>query len=200
MRENGARVLVAALMTGAIAFALAMPAVLGTSAQDAVRSLTSPPSSLQRSVHVVASALPRPLRAGRLEPTHSITRAVPAETVPTFGRHPDSTGERTLVPKPAARPGPRPTPQPVPATDTRTLAGASPAAPVAQPTPSTAKSGHGKGKGKGRDKSKVRDRPAASESQPVPATPPSPSGESTKSDGEKDNDKDKGDHGKGHDK
>jgi hypothetical protein len=199
MRENGARVLVAALMTGAIAFALAMPAVFGTSAQDAVRSLTSPPSSLQRSVHVVASALPHPLRAGRLEPTHSIARAVPGSTVSTFGRHPDSTG--ASVPKAASRPAPRPIPQPAPAGETRVLAGATPAVPVVQPAAaSEAKSGHGKGKGKGRNKSKERGKPTASVSQPVPATPPAPAAASPGSGGEKDHGKDKGGKAKGHDK
>src|SRR6266849_4559388 len=201
MRENGARVLVAALMTGAIAFALAMPAVFGTSAQDAVRSLTSPPSSLQRSVHVVAAALPRPLRAGRLEPTHSIAGAVPASTVPTFGRHHDSTA--ASVPKAASQPAPRPIPQPAPTSDTRVLASATPAAPVVRPAASEARSSHGKGKGKGRNKSKERCRPAASESEPVPATPPAPEAASPESDGKKDHgrdDKSKGGSGKGHDK
>ena len=75
MREKCARVLAAALMTGAIGFALAMPALFGTG-QDAVRSLTAPPSSLQRSVQVVASAPSRPVRAGRLEGTRSTVRAV----------------------------------------------------------------------------------------------------------------------------
>jgi len=51
MREKCARVLVAALMTGAIGFALAMPAIFGTT-HNAGRSVTAPPSSLQRSVHL----------------------------------------------------------------------------------------------------------------------------------------------------
>jgi hypothetical protein len=66
MREKCARVLAAALMTGAIGFTLAMPALFGT-ARDAVRSLTAPPSSLQRSVNLVASAPSRPVPAGRLD-------------------------------------------------------------------------------------------------------------------------------------
>ena len=74
MRETCARVLAAALMTGAIGFALAMPAIFAT-AHDAGRSLTAPPSFLQRSVHVVASAPSRSARGGRLEESQAITAA-----------------------------------------------------------------------------------------------------------------------------
>src|SRR6476646_8880772 len=74
MRETCARVLAAALMTGAIGFALAMPAIFAT-AHDAGWSLTAPPSFLQRSVHVVASAPSRAARGGRLDETQAITPA-----------------------------------------------------------------------------------------------------------------------------
>ena len=74
MRETCARVLAAALMTGAIGFALAMPAIFAT-AHDAGRSLTAPPSFLQRSVHVVASAPSGSARGGRLEETRPIRAA-----------------------------------------------------------------------------------------------------------------------------
>jgi len=74
MRETCARVLAAALMTGAIGFALAMPAIFDT-ANNAGRSLTAPPSFLQRSVHVVASASSRSARGGRLEETQPIKQA-----------------------------------------------------------------------------------------------------------------------------
>src|SRR5258705_238885 len=74
MRETCARVLAAALMTGAIGFALAMPAIFET-AHNAGQSLTAPPSFLQRSVHVVASAPPRSARPGRLEGTQPIQPA-----------------------------------------------------------------------------------------------------------------------------
>ena len=59
MRETCARVLAAALMTGAIAFAVGMPALFGT-AHDRGRSLLAPPSSLQRSVRAPALPAPRP--------------------------------------------------------------------------------------------------------------------------------------------
>ena len=138
MRETGARVLAAALMTGAIGFALAMPALLGT-AHDAARVLTSPPSSLQRSVHVVTSALPHPVHAGRRSgPARTIARAVQGAAGTAFGRHSDSTGDRTFILKPASesasRPAPQPAPatQPVPANDTRVLSSDTVAPPAAQ--------------------------------------------------------------------
>jgi len=192
MRETCARVLAAALMTGAIGFALAMPAVFGT-AHDAVRSLTSPPSSLERSVHVVASALPRAVRPRRLEPAHSITRAVPAAGVPAFSPHPSSTS----VPKPAAQPTPQPTPQPVPPTETRALASDTSAAPAAPPAAGKMTGGERKGKSKGRDKSKKSGTPAASESQPVPAAPPPPPAAELPSSDGKDDHGHEGNKGKG---
>jgi len=199
MRETCARVLAAALMTGAIGFVLAMPAVFGT-AHDAVRSLTSPPSSLQRSVHVVASALPRPVHRF-LEPAHSITRAVPAAGVAVFSPPPTSPS----VPKPAAQPTPQPTPQPVPSTDTRALAGDTAAAAAAPPAENKMTGGKRKGKSKGRDKSKKSGTPATAESPPVPvAPPPPPVAESPSSDGQNehghDGNKGKSGNDKGHDK
>ncbi|HEY8776858.1 MAG TPA: hypothetical protein VIM33_10335 [Gaiellaceae bacterium] len=199
MRETCARVLAAALMTGAIGFVLAMPAVFGT-AHDAVRSLTSPPSSLQRSVHVVASALPRPVHRF-LEPAHSITRAVPAAGVAVFSPPPTSPS----VPKPAAQPTPQPTPQPVTSTDTRALAGDTPAAPATPPAENKMTGGKRKGKSKGREKGKKSGTPAASESQPLPAAPPPPpAGESPSSDDENnhghDGNKGKSGNDKRHDK
>ena len=76
MRETCARVLAAALMTGAIAATLAMPAIFD-SAREAGRSLTAPPSSLQRSVRVPALAAPgQTARSGR--PAAVPTPAAPA--------------------------------------------------------------------------------------------------------------------------
>ncbi len=204
MRETGARVLAAALMTGAIGFALAMPALFGTSARDAVRTLTSPPSSLQRSVHVVASALPRPVHAGRqLEPARTIARGVPAAAGTAFGRHPNSTGDRTSILKPAPQPAPRPTPQPVPADDARALASDASAAPTTQSSATQTAGGNRKRKDKGRDKRKAKRQPPASESQPAAAAPPPPAAEPSKSDGQKDHGQDHnkvtGGNDKGHD-
>lgn len=81
MRENCARVLAAALMTGAIAAAVAMSAVFGTPAEQAGQAITAPPSSLQRSVRAVALPAPRPHRRSveRLVATHPIKR--PARAV-----------------------------------------------------------------------------------------------------------------------
>ena len=58
MRETCARVLAAALMTGAIATVVAMSALFDTP-QDRGGALTAPPSSLQRSVRVEVPPAPR---------------------------------------------------------------------------------------------------------------------------------------------
>jgi hypothetical protein len=198
MREKGVRVLAAALMTGAIGFALAMPAFFGT-VHDVARSLTAPPSSLQRSVHLVASARAHPVRAGRLGGAHPIGPAVHSALVrsgssdigstSTSSRHPTTSGPSkprakpsptpTPTPKPTPTPTPSPTPAaptPTPAPTTRDLANNTPAASVSPPAPSTpaASSGdkEGKGKGKGHDKNKDKGKGKAPEaSQPaVPDT------------------------------
>ena len=113
MRETCARVLAAALMTGAIGFALAMPAFFAT-AHDAGRSLTAPPSFLQRSVHVVASAPSRSARGGRLEETQTIRPAalrVPASHWPRSGTR-VAARQRQACRHPAPKPAPKPTPAP----------------------------------------------------------------------------------------
>jgi len=205
MREKCARVLAAALMTGAIGFTLAMPALFAT-AHDAVRSLTAPPSSLQRSVQLVASAPSRPVRAGRVEDRRSIVRAVPAAGAPASRRGSSPARE----PRPAPRPAPQPTPPPASVTETRTLASDTPAAPVAQPAPSQppARADRGKGKTKRHDKATQTSKPV----EPVMAAAPvvtttttttpaeaTPEPESDKGHGN-DKDKEKGkDKDKGHD-
>ncbi|MDX6401296.1 MAG: hypothetical protein QOF27_1902, partial [Gaiellaceae bacterium] len=55
MREKSARVLAAALLTGAIAFATAMPALFGAP-HETEQLLTAPPSSLQRAVPAVTTS------------------------------------------------------------------------------------------------------------------------------------------------
>src|SRR6266545_1939771 len=76
MRETCARVLAAALMTGAIASVVAMSALLNTPRDDGY-ALTTPPSSLQRSVRVPAlAAPPRPVRAERLVTALSVQTPV----------------------------------------------------------------------------------------------------------------------------
>jgi hypothetical protein len=58
MRETCARVLAAALMTGAIAGVMGMPALFD-GPREADRALTAPPSSLQRSVRIRVAPAPR---------------------------------------------------------------------------------------------------------------------------------------------
>src|SRR2546421_10800171 len=73
MRETCARVLAAALMTGAIAAVVAMSALYDAPQEDG-RALTAPPSSLQHSVRLAlpaarrAPAAPRPRTAGPSPP------------------------------------------------------------------------------------------------------------------------------------
>ena len=184
MRETCARVLAAALMTGAIGFALAMPAFFGTT-HDAVRSLTAPPSSLLRSVDLVASA---PSRPAPLVDTQPFGRAVYGPAVPAASPH--STPTRP------SKPGPKPTPTPAPTAGTRELASDTPAAPVTPPAPNQPATS-GKGKGKGHAKPKEKGKPQPEPPPPVPATTPSPPEESPQPDSEKDHGHD---NGKGNDK
>jgi hypothetical protein len=201
MREKCARVLAAALMTGAIAFTLAMPALLAT-ARDGVRSPTAPPSSLQRSVHLVASAPLRPVHAGRLEDRRSIVRALPAAVAPASGQA--SNPERK--PRTAPRPAPRPSPPPAPATETRTLANETSAAPVPEPAaavsqpPNLACKGKGKAKGSGKEKQTGKPTDLVQQAAPAATTtppPPPPPDESPQPEDEKDHGNGKA---KGHDK
>jgi pyruvate dehydrogenase E2 component (dihydrolipoyllysine-residue acetyltransferase) len=72
MRETCARVLAAALMTGAIATVVGMAALVGTPT-EARRPVAAPPSSLQRSVRLTAQPAPRHRRtAARLATAHTI--------------------------------------------------------------------------------------------------------------------------------
>jgi len=205
MRETCARVLAAALMTGAIGFALAMPAIFETAHKAAGRSLTAPPSSLQRSVHVVASAPSLSARDGRLEGTQPIQPAgfLPASrsgsagngNIPASGRHSSRADRSERAPKPA----PKPTPAPAPAT--RELADTTPAVAASPPAPSqpaASPAGTGKGKKKAKQHAKSKGKPAQPLQPPVAATTPQPANESPASEGEKDHgngngkDKDKG--------
>jgi hypothetical protein len=198
MREKCARVLAAALMTGAIGFALAMPAFFGT-ATDVDRSLTAPPSFLQRSVQVVASAPSRSARSGRLEGTQPIrpagflavsrSRSTRTGSTSASSRHSSTVGR--------SKPDPKPTPAPVPtpAPDTRELADTTPAATVSPPAPSQpAASTGGKAKGKKSGKEHDRNKGKSTEASqpPVAATTPQPANESPASEGEKDHGNDKG--------
>jgi hypothetical protein len=198
MREKCARVLAAALMTGAIGFALAMPAFFG-SARDASRSPTAPPSSLQRSVHLVASALSRPARA---EPavrlavirSHSVRTSIPVAS--PSSRHSSTTGRSKPNTQPDTKPAPAPAGRQL-ANDTVPARVVSPPAPTQPEQGSGDGPGKGKGKGKGHDKNK--DKTPQDDQPPVPATTPAPVEQSQNSGGEKDHGQGNG-HDKGHDK
>jgi hypothetical protein len=115
MRETCARVLAAALMTGAIAFAVGMPALFGT-AHELGRSVLAPPSSLQRTIRTPGfPAQPRgagpervvdtsPAGAQRTEPARfELARSSPRQRRPRGGK-----------PAPAPKPNPAPQPKPTP--------------------------------------------------------------------------------------
>jgi hypothetical protein len=212
MRETCARVLAAALMTGAIGFALAMPAIFET-AHNAGRSLTAPPSFLQRSVHVVASGPPRSARDGRLEGTQPIQPATvlaadrsgaTGDGSPASSRHSSRARGSERNPKPA--PKPKPAPAPAPASPTRELADSTPPTVVSPPAPSQpagSPGGNGKGKKKTKQHDKSKGKPAEAPQPPVAATTPQPANESQTTEGEKDHGNDKGkdkDKGKSDDK
>ncbi len=193
MRETCARVLTAALMTGAIGFALAMPAFFGTT-QDVGRSLTAPPSSLQRSVHLVASAPSRPAHAEPAVRVAAVRFDSTRTSIPASSRHSTTAGR--------SKPDPKPAPKSEPAPAGRELATTTPAPAVSPPAPTqpaqSSGDGPGKGKGKGKrhDKDKTGKAPEA-EQPPVPATTPPPAKESQTPEGEKDHGHG---NGKGHDK
>jgi hypothetical protein len=159
MRETCARVLAAALMTGAIGFALAMPAIFAT-ANNAGRSLTAPPSFLQRSVHAVPSEPLRSARGGRLEETQPSTPAgllqsdrsgsPPSGSTPVSDRHSTRAGR----PERAPRPAPKPTPDPSTPPARQLASTAAPATVSTSSQPAPDSKGKGKRKAKHHDKNK----------------------------------------------
>jgi hypothetical protein len=126
MRETCARVLAAALMTGAIATVVAMSALFEMPTGPA-RPIAAPPSSLQRSiVFKVQPVRPHRARAIRLENAHQISKPAPRVVV---ARHLVTTSAPRVRPQPrqlaAAAPKPTPAPAVVPPAQT----------PAATPTP-----------------------------------------------------------------
>jgi hypothetical protein len=191
MRETCARVLAAALMTGAIGFALAMPAIFAT-AHNAGRSLTAPPSFLQRSVHAVASAPSGSARGGRLEETQSVGPAsllqsgrsgsTTSGSTPASSRHSTKAGRSERAPKPV----PKPTPAP-PTAPARELASTAPPATVSSSTSSQpAPDNKGKGKKRGKHHDKNRGKPTEVSQPPVTAATPEPANEPPATEAEKD--------------
>jgi hypothetical protein len=177
MRETCARVLAAALMTGAVAFAVAMPALVGPGL-DPSRPLTAPPSLLRRSVPVTPhkAAATRPA-VERLVGAHPVAKSA-ADTAlasvvsaprPNLGTlQPASVGKPqgrpapapAPTPTPAPTPAPEPQPTPPPETDIRELASTTPAAPPPPPTappPDASSDDDRKGKGHWKDKEKGHD-------------------------------------------
>jgi hypothetical protein len=141
MRETCARVLAAALMTGAIATVVAMAAHLGTPV-GADRLIAAPPSSLHSTVRLTAQPAPRRRNAARLVTTHTIQASpeVITRSLVVVHRHP------------ARRPPPqRQLAATAPALTSATSAPAQPAGPP-QPVPVTQGDGqsHGHGHGHGR--------------------------------------------------
>ena len=144
MRETCARVLAAALMTGAIAAVVAMSALYDAPQEDG-RALTAPPSSLQHSVRLAlpasrrAPAAPRPRTAGPAQPrpvvvTHEVVRRV------TVVRHVQPRRQLAAA-TPKAQPAPPPQTSPAP----------TPAPTAAPPAPAPAADGPGNGRGNGGD-------------------------------------------------
>jgi hypothetical protein len=205
MRETCARVLAAALMTGAVAAALATPALFDAP-RDRGLELTAPPSSHRRSVQV--AALPAPKRTPhpeRLALAPSVRHAAGGPLQVPPASRPVVKAPTTHAPAPAP---PRPVSPPAkPAEpDTRTLAettpataqpAAAPAAPVEGEAGTCKGKSNGKGNGKGHCKNKnatpeAGGTPKPTAGQPTPPTSAAPGSGRNDSSGEA--------HGHGHDK
>jgi hypothetical protein len=195
MRETCARVLAAALMTGAIATALGLPAAFD-GAEDGVHGLNAPPSSLQRTVRVPAViARERPVRAERLAAAHPSRPAAAAPRLARQLQHHPAVRHPPSTPHPAAQPETPATPQP----ETRELTSTTPV--VAQPAPSTPpKSDDGRGK-KGKSHGKPKGKAKGHEPEAPAAAAPAPStGDSAAPPGQSEGDQDAHEQGHGHDK
>ena len=121
MRETCARVLAAALMTGAIATVVAMSALLGAPG-EAGRRLAAPPSSLKRSVPVIAQPGPaqrvggRPAARRASTPSRPVVVSRRVVVIRTSRRPPRRLAVEKAKPKPDPAPAPAPTPAPAPPT------------------------------------------------------------------------------------
>jgi hypothetical protein len=134
MRETCARVLAAALMTGAIATVVGMSALFGTPT-EAGRPIAAPPSAPQRSVRIEVTPLQH---RKRVEPVNT-ARPVSAPARPVIvtrrvaivRKHRSRPSRRILAsaqPKPPTPAAPAPAPQPTVAPPT-----VEPAAPAVPP-------------------------------------------------------------------
>jgi hypothetical protein len=164
MRETCARVLVAALMTGAIATVVAMSAMLGTPTEPRP-PIAAPPSSVQRTVRLTAQLPPRHRRsAARLVTAHT-THAQPRPEVVTRSLvvvRPHRVRRRAQH-RQLATAKPQPAPPVTPAAPAVAPAAPAPAEPAPPPTGEDAENGdesepghghdHGHGHGHGRGRS-----------------------------------------------
>jgi hypothetical protein len=133
MRETCARVLAAALMTGAIATVVGMSALFGTPT-EAGRPIAAPPSAPQRSVRIEVTPLQHRKRVERVNTARPVSAparpVVITRRVAIVRKHRSRPSRRILAsaqPKPAA-PAPAPAPQPTVAPPT-----VEPAAPAVPP-------------------------------------------------------------------
>jgi hypothetical protein len=179
MRETCARVLAAALMTGAIAIAMGLPTLFESDGNPG--RLTAPPSSLQRSVRsplLTPGAHPEqapqrstaPAQEGTTRDRAASSRV--AQAVTRSNPRPAGAG-KSPAPKPAT-PKPQPAPEPAPATEPETRELASSPAPPA-PAPPTPGAEHGKKKSKSKESGKAKSKAKPAEhAGPAEATPPPP--------------------------
>jgi hypothetical protein len=160
MRETCARVLVAALMTGAIATVVGMPALVDTP-REPTRLIAAPRSSVERSVRLTAQIVPRHRRsAPRLVTTHTSYRrarrspavvhtliVVHTHRPPTHPRRRQLAAIHAPAPAPPSTPAPAQAPQPESA-DTAAPADEEPSVPGTSDGPGR----HGRGHAYGHDK------------------------------------------------
>lgn len=157
MRETCARVLAAALLTGAIATVVGIAALVDTPREPA-HSIAAPPSTVDRSVRLAARPLPHHRRIpARLVTTHTSYRA-PRPPVVTdrlvvghlhHARQRPHQRQLAAVPAPAPAAAPTPPPAPAPAPPAAsTPKDSDPVVPDTSPGPGN----HGRGHAYGHDK------------------------------------------------
>ena len=149
MRETCARVLAAALMTGAIAGTVAMSALFGPPS-GADRPITAPPSSLQRSVRaeVLREPLAHRTHVKRLVTAHSIGTTRARSVVATHRLVIIRTHRVHAVPRRLA--ATKPKPQPV-APVSEPTGSPAPAPPPSAPPVEETESNNDHGNGNGKD-------------------------------------------------
>jgi hypothetical protein len=137
MRETCARVLAAALMTGAIATVVGMSALFGTPT-EAGRPIAAPPSAPQRSVRIEVTPLQHRKRVERVNTARPVSAparpVIVTRRVAIVRKHRSRPSRRILAsaqPKPPAPAAPAPAPAPQPTVAPPTVEPAAPAVPPA---------------------------------------------------------------------